>query len=51
MKYKAMEDTILGKATDKANDQDRDDEAESSQIRVERVFPIGSHRKRLAEHG
>lgn len=49
-----MDDIITGRAINRVTYQtkaDRTVETESSEIRAERVVPIGSHWKRLAEQG
>lgn len=51
MKYRGKDVTIAGRGTDRAVDQARVVEPESSKIRVGRVVPTSSHRKWLAEQG
>lgn len=43
MKYRGKDDIIVGRAIDRAEDQARATEVESSRIRAGRVVPTGSH--------
>lgn len=49
VKYRGRDDIITDRVIDRAADQVRTVEAESSQIRVGRVVPTGLHQKQLAE--
>lgn len=49
VKYRGREDVIAGRAIDRATDQIRNVEVESSHIRVKLVVPTASRWKRLAK--